>query len=128
MMFSDIVLDHFQTPRNVGEMDNADAQAFVENPVCGDRLQLWITVRDGRIGAASWRADGCAAAIAAASVTSELVRGMELSEAGALQRETVIEALGGLPARKAHAAALAVAAVRTAVQTYDGREHDEERE
>jgi len=118
VVFSESVLEHFQAPRNVGEMPDADAEAVEENPVCGDQLRLWLRIRDGRIVEASWRARGCAPAIAAASVTSELIRGMTLREARALERQMVTDALGGLPARKGHAAALAVAAVRSAVSRY----------
>jgi nitrogen fixation NifU-like protein len=115
-MFSETLLDHFQSPRNVGEMPDANAEAEEENPVCGDRLHLWLRIEDGRIQLASWRAEGCAPAIAAASVASELLQGMTVDEALHLDRDTVSQALGGLPARKAHAALLAVAAVRKALQ------------
>jgi nitrogen fixation NifU-like protein len=120
-MFSETLLDHFQSPRNVGEMADADAEAEEENPVCGDRLHVWMRIRDGVIERATWQAEGCAPAIAAASATSELVRGMSLDQARALNRHAVTEALGGLPARKAHAAALAVAAVCAALADYAER-------
>jgi nitrogen fixation NifU-like protein len=116
--FSDTLLDHFQSPRNVGEIDGADAEAEEENPVCGDRLHLWLRIEDGVIRQVRWRAEGCVPAIAAASVTSELMQGMTPHEALTLDRDTVAGALGGLPARKAHAAMLAVSAVRTAISTY----------
>lgn len=117
-MFSETLLDHFQSPRNVGEMQGADAEAEHENPVCGDRLRIWLRISNGVIEEASWRAEGCAPAIAAASVTSELLRGMPVEEARALDRDAVAEALGGLPARKAHAAVLAVSTVRKAIDFY----------
>lgn len=117
-MFSDTLLDHFQSPRNAGEMEGADAEAEDENPVCGDRLRVWLRIRDGVVVEMTWLAEGCAPAIAAASVTSELVRGMTLVEAQSLDRERISEALGGLPARKSHAAMLAASAVRTAVRRY----------
>ena len=115
-MFSQTLLDHFQSPRNVGELEAADAEAEDENPVCGDRLHIWLRVRDGVVEEARWRAEGCAPAIAAASVTSELLRGMPVEQARALDRQTISDALGGLPARKAHAAALAVSSVRKALR------------
>lgn len=117
-MFSDTLLDHFQSPRNAGAMEGADAEAEDENPICGDRLRIWLRIRDGVIAEATWLAEGCAPAIAAASVTSELVRGMTLDEARSLDRERIAEALGGLPARKSHAALLAATVVREAVRRY----------
>lgn len=120
-MFSETLLEHFQSPRNVGEMPDASAEAEEENPVCGDRLHLWLRIEDGRIQRASWRAEGCAPAIAAASATSELLQGMTVGEARRLDRDAVSHALGGLPARKAHAALLVVSAVRKALQGYDER-------
>jgi nitrogen fixation NifU-like protein len=96
-------------------MEGATAEADAENPVCGDRLQVWLRIRDGTIEEMRWQASGCAPAIAAASVLSELVRGMAISEARTLDREAVADALGGLPARKAHAASLAVSALHAAI-------------
>ncbi|MBV9278663.1 MAG: iron-sulfur cluster assembly scaffold protein [Chloroflexi bacterium] len=121
-MFSETLLDHFQAPRNVGEMRDADAEAEEANPVCGDRLHLWLRIDRGIIEEATWRAEGCAPAIAAASVTSELLRGMSVEQARALDRQSIADALGGLPARKAHAAILAVSAVRKALANFDPHE------
>jgi len=119
-VFSETLLDHFQAPRNVGEMEAADAEADDENPVCGDRLHMWLRIDNGTIVEATWRADGCAPAIAAASAMSELVRGMSLEDAQALDHEDLSEALGGLPARKAHAAMLAVSTLHKALERYRG--------
>lgn len=119
-MFAEPLLDHFQHPRNVGAMACADAEAEDENRVCGDRLHLWLRFGDGRIIEASWKAEGCAPAIAAASVTSEMLRGMTVDEARSLNRERISVALGGLPARKAHAAMLVVAVVKKALEAAEG--------
>jgi nitrogen fixation NifU-like protein len=108
-------MDHFQSPRNVGEMEGADAEAEAENPVCGDRLHVWLRVKDGRVEQMRWRAEACAPAIAAASVTSDLVTGMRVGEAMAVNRARIISALGGLPARKTHAAVLVVSALHEAL-------------
>jgi nitrogen fixation NifU-like protein len=123
-VFSDALLDHFERPRNAGPMQEADAEAEDENPVCGDRLHLWLRVREGAITEASWLAEGCAPALAAASVTSELLHGMTLEQARELSRERVAEALGGLPPRKAHAAMLAVSAVHKAIDAYLAQKHE----
>jgi nitrogen fixation protein NifU and related proteins len=118
-MFSETLLDHFQSPRNVGEIEDADAEAEDENPVCGDELHLWLRIQDSFIQDAKWRARGCAPAIAAASATSELLKGMAVDEAAKLTATTVEESLGGLPPRKAHAALLAVSTVRRALAQYE---------
>jgi nitrogen fixation NifU-like protein len=118
MAFSWTVLDHFQSPRNMGEMPDADAEAQDENPVCGDVLRVWLRIRDGVIEAATWEAKGCAPALAAASVTSEMVRGLPIDRAQELDRVAISEALGGLPARKAHAAILAATTLRKAIEQY----------
>lgn len=118
IMYSETLLEHFQSPRNVGEMADASATASEENPVCGDRLQVWLCIEHGVVRRMTWQAEGCAPAIAAASVTSEIVRDMLLDEAEQVGRETIAEALGGLPARKAHAALLAVSALRKALTAY----------
>ena len=121
MMYSRTVLDHFDSPRNVGSLADADADAEVENPVCGDSLRLWLRIRDGVIDRATWQGRGCAPALAAASLTSELLTGMRLEQARELDRGAIDEALGGLPARKAHAATLAVSAIRAAIANYETR-------
>jgi nitrogen fixation NifU-like protein len=118
MAFSRTVLDHFQSPRNMGEMPDADAEAQDENPVCGDVLRVWLRIRDGVIEAATWEAKGCAPALAAASVASEMVRGLPIDRAQELDRVAISEALGGLPARKAHAAILAATTLRKAIERY----------
>lgn len=114
-MFSEPLLDHFQSPRNAGPMDHADAEAEDENPICGDRLHMWFRIEDGVITEVTWQAEGCVPAIAAASVTSELLRGMTIEQARTLDREQIAVALGGLPPRKAHATMLAVSVVKKAV-------------
>lgn len=131
-MYSETVLAHFQAPRNCGELTDPDAVVDVENPVCGDRLHLELRICHGSIEAARWRADGCVPAIAAASMISELLQGMTVREAALLNRESIERALGGLPPRKAHGAALAATAVRQAVDVYQRRPdaaalHGEER-
>src|SRR3990172_12394883 len=93
--YSDIVLDHFERPRNQGELDDANAIGYMTNPVCGDTLLLMLRVEDGRIEEARWQSDGCVASIAASSLLSELVKGRSFEQAGALTREAIVEALGG---------------------------------
>ena len=116
--YSDTVLDHFERPRNSGALEDANAIGYMTNPVCGDTLLLMLRVEDGRIEEARWQSDGCVASIAASSLLSELVRGRSLGDAGALTREAIAEALGGLPASKLHASVLAADALHHALADY----------
>ena len=116
--YSETVLDHFERPRNNGELEDANAIGYMTNPVCGDTLLLMLRVERDRIEDARWQSDGCVASIAASSLLSELVRGKSLAEASALTREAVVEALGGLPASKLHASVLAADALQHALADY----------
>jgi len=119
--YSETVMDHFERPRNHGELADANAVGYMTNPVCGDTLLLMLRVLDGRIEEARWQSDGCAASIAASSVLSELVRGRSLAEAESITREAVVEALGGLPLSKLHASVLAADALALAIKDYRRR-------
>ena len=123
--YSDIVMDHFERPRNSGRLGDANAVGYMTNPVCGDTLLLMLRVDGERIIDVRWQSDGCAASIAASSLLSELVHGKALEEAAAITRETVVEALGGLPTSKLHASVLAADALRHALTDYDGRNAEE---
>jgi nitrogen fixation protein NifU and related proteins len=114
-MYSAQLLDHFQNPRNAGEIVDADAVAEIENPACGDILHLSLKFGAGRITQARFKAKGCVAAIACGSAVTELVVGKTLNEARNLQREEVSAAVGGLPQASAHAAQLALDAVSAAL-------------
>ena len=107
-MYSEQMLDHFQNPRNAGEISNPDATAEVENPACGDILRLTLKVSDGHIVAARFKAKGCVASMACGSALTELVTGKSLGEARTTQPEQVAAAVGGLPQASAHAAHLAL--------------------
>jgi nitrogen fixation NifU-like protein len=120
--YSDIVLDHFERPRNNGELDDANAVGFMTNPVCGDTLLLMLRVSDGRIEAARWQSDGCVASIAASSLLSELVLGKSIAEAESITREAIVEALGGLPLSKLHSSVLAADALHQALADWKTKE------
>jgi NifU-like protein involved in Fe-S cluster formation len=122
--YSETVLDHFTRPRNTGTLDDANAVGYMTNPVCGDTLLLMLRIQDGRIEAARWQSDGCAASIAAASLLSELVQGRTLEDAAAVTREQIVEELGGLPASKLHASVLAADALQHALADYRRRTGD----
>lgn len=117
-MYSDILQEHFNNPRNVGELENADAEAVVSNPACGDVMQLYLRVEHGCITEAKFKTMGCPAAIAAGSVTTEILLGRSLEESLKLTRAEVSAALGGLPPQKVHTAALAEDAVKAALKHY----------
>lgn len=107
-MYSPQLLDHFQNPRNAGDVAEPDASAEVENPVCGDVVRLTMKVRDGKIAEVRFKAKGCVPAMACTSALTELVLRKNLSEARALRREDLIAAVGGLPQASSHAAQLAI--------------------
>jgi nitrogen fixation NifU-like protein len=114
-MYSAQLLDHFQNPRNAGEIADADAAAEIDNPACGDVLRLTLKVTAGRISQARFKAKGCVAAIACGSALTELVAGKSLDDARMLRRETLIAAVGGLPQGSTHAAQLALDALSLAL-------------
>jgi nitrogen fixation protein NifU and related proteins len=121
-MYSPTVIDHFQHPRNLGDLDAPDAVAEVENPACGDRTRLALRIEGERIVAARFRTEGCPAAIAASSITTELLLGKSLAEAGDLRDSDVVEALGGLPRNKMHCSVLAEDVIRAALEDYGRRQ------
>jgi nitrogen fixation NifU-like protein len=108
---SEAVLNHFQNPRNAGTLDGATATVSVENPVCGDILELSIRVEAGRIADARFRTRGCVTAMACSSLLTELLRGKTSAEARAITPEQMSDALGGLSPATFHAAQLARDAV-----------------
>jgi nitrogen fixation NifU-like protein len=116
-MYSAELLDHFQNPRNAGELVDADAAAEIENPACGDVLRLAVKVAAGRIIAARFKAKGCVAAIASGSALTELIIGKTPNEARTLRREDVISALGGLPQASTHATQLALDALAAVLKS-----------
>jgi nitrogen fixation protein NifU and related proteins len=111
-VYSAQVLDHFQNPRNAGELEPADAVVEVQNPACGDILRLSARLHDGRIAEVRFRAKGCVPAMACASRITEMIAGKTLDEARSVKREDVIASLGGVPAASGHAGQLATDAVR----------------
>lgn len=114
-MYSLQVLDHFEHPRNAGAVVEPDASAQIENPACGDVLQLTMKIAGGRIEEIRFRAKGCVASMACASALTELVRGKTVEEASRLSREELLRAVGGLPGASAHASHLAMDALKSAL-------------
>jgi len=116
--YSDIVLDHAQNPRNRGVLEDANARGYNMNPVCGDTLALMLRIEDGRIAEARFQTEGCTASVATSSIITEMVTGLTLDEAMELTHEDVSDAGGGLPASKLHSAALVIAGLRRAIESY----------
>ncbi len=116
MPYSNTFKDHLAHPRNGGELADANAVAEETNPVCGDRLRLSLRVRDGRIEAVRFLAYGCAPTLVCGSVLTEQLEGKTVAEAMGLTRKDLLDAIGGLPSRKQHAAALAIETLRVALE------------
>ena len=121
--YSDIVIDHFMNPRNVGAIENADGVGAVGNPVCGDMMTFYIKVNDeGRLSDVKFKTFGCGAAIAVSSMTTEMATGKTLEEAKSITRQTVADALGGLPSQKMHCSNLGADALHAAIEDYEARQ------
>ena len=118
-MYSEKVLDHFQNPRNVGELEGANGVGMVGNAKCGEIMQIFIRVNDDEvIEDVSFKTFGCGAAVATSSMATEMIKGKTLDEALTLSNEAVVEALEGLPPVKIHCSVLAEEAVRAAIEDY----------
>jgi len=106
-MYSAAVLEHSEHPRNVGDLPNATNTVNVSNPVCGDELRLAVRIENGRIAAARFRTRGCKAAVASASLLTEIIVGKSIEEIRGITAEQISQALGGLPAATRHGSQLA---------------------
>ena len=115
MPYSSLFKDHLAHPRNAGELPGASAVADEKNPVCGDRLRLSLIVKDDRIESARYLAYGCPPTLVCGSILTELIMGKTIEEAKSLTRADLLNAIGGLPSRKHHAAALAIETLHAAL-------------
>ena len=111
-VFAPKLLDHFQNPRNPGELDAPDAAIQLENPVCGDILKLTVRLQEGRIREIRFLAKGCVPTMACASAATELAQGKTLKEALEVTREELVQSVGGLPEGSTHASQLSIDALR----------------
>jgi len=121
-MYSEKVLDHFQNPKNMGEIKDADGIGKEGNPVCGDLMTIYIKVEDNRIKDIKFKTFGCAAAIATSSMITELAKGKTLDEASKITRSDVANELGGLPSVKMHCSNLASDALQAAIKDYQNKQ------
>ena len=117
-MYSEKVMDHFKNPRNVGEIENASGVGEVGNPVCGDIMNIYLTIENNVITDAKFKTFGCGAAIASSSMATELIQGKTLEEAWDLSNKAVAEALDGLPPVKMHCSVLAEEGIHKAINDY----------
>ena len=121
-MYSEKVLDHFQNPRNMGEIEGWNGMGMVGNAKCGDIMQMFIRVNDdGIIEDVGFKTFGCGAAVATSSMATEMIKGRSIDEALQLSNSAVVEALEGLPPVKIHCSVLAEEAVKAAVDDYHKR-------
>lgn len=118
-MYTDKVMDHFMNPRNMGEVENANAVAQVGNPVCGDVMRMTLHIDDDdRITDIKFKTFGCGAAIASSSIMTEIIKGMTIDEALRVTNKAVTDALGGLPAQKRHCSVLAEEGIHGALRAF----------
>ena len=134
MIYSDKVMDHFQNPRNVGELEDANGIGEVGNVKCGDIMKIYLKVEDNIIKDVKFKTFGCGSAIASSSMATELIKGKTIEEAWELSNKAVAEALDGLPPVKMHCSVLAEEAIHKAIndyrqnngmQAWDFEEHDD---
>jgi nitrogen fixation NifU-like protein len=122
-MYTEKVMDHFENPRNVGEIPDADGVGQVGNPTCGDIMKIYLKVDNGIIKDIKFKTFGCGAAIATSSMVTEMAKGKTIDEALQLSNKAVAEALGGLPPKKMHCSNLAADALHAAIQDYRDKQN-----
>ena len=118
-MYSEKVMDHFQHPRNVGEIENASGMGTVGNAKCGDIMRIYLDIDDNQIiQDVKFKTFGCGAAVATSSMATEMVKGKTIQEAMEVTNKAVMEALDGLPPVKVHCSLLAEEAIHAALWDY----------
>jgi len=120
-LYSEIVMDHFMNPRNVGVIEDADGVGSVGNAKCGDIMKIYLKIEDGIIVDVKFETFGCGSAIASSSMATEMIKGKPIEEAMKLTNAAVAEALSGLPAHKMHCSVLAEEAIKAALKDYYDR-------
>ena len=117
-LYSEVVMDHFMNPRNVGVIENADGVGEVGNAKCGDIMKIYLKIENDIIVDVKFETFGCGSAIASSSMATEMIKGKPISEAAQLSNKAVVQALEGLPAPKIHCSVLAEEAIKTALRDY----------
>jgi len=116
-VYSEKTIDHFLNPRNLGEISTPDGFGRVTGP-CGDTMEIYLKVRDGRVTNASFWTDGCGTSIASGSMVTELAKGKSITDALKITQDDVLNALGGLPEESVHCALLAANTLREAIKDH----------
>jgi nitrogen fixation NifU-like protein len=116
--YSEKLMDHFQNPRNVGTIEDADGIGKLSSDVCGDIMHLYITVKEGKIADVKYSTFGCAAAVASGSMLTEMVKGLTLEEALTITKQDIADSLDGVPEPKIHCSLLAADCLRLAIEDY----------
>jgi nitrogen fixation NifU-like protein len=122
IMYSELVMEHFRNPRNMGSIENADGVGEVGNPQCGDMMRITIKVKDDILEDVKFQTLGCGAAVATSSMVTEMAKGKTLAEAITISNKAVAEALGGLPPAKMHCSNLAADGLRAAIDDYRAKQ------
>ncbi len=123
-MYSEKVMDHFRSPRNVGEIDDADGVGEVGNPVCGDMMTFYVKIKDNVLTDVKFKTFGCGAAIAVSSMVSEMAIGKTVEQALEISNADVAKELGGLPPNKLHCSNLGADALHAAIRNYQQKQKD----
>ena len=126
-LYSEVVMDHFMHPRNVGVIENADGVGTVGNAKCGDIMKIYLKIENDTITDVKFETFGCGSAIASSSMATEMIKGKPIEDAMKLTNDAVAEALNGLPAHKMHCSVLAEEAIKAALKDYydkNGIEYD----
>ena len=116
--YTALVIDHFMNPRNVGEIENADAIGEAGSASCGDMMRIYLKIEDNVIVDVKFKTFGCAAAIASSSIATEMIKGKTIQEVMKLTNMEVVDALGGLPEKKVHCSVMVEAAIASAISNY----------
>ena len=121
-MYSELVMEHFRNPRNMGSIEDADGVGEVGNPQCGDIMRITIKVKDDILEDVKFQTLGCGASVATSSMVTEMAKGKSLAEAITISNKAVAEALGGLPPAKMHCSNLAADGLRAAIDDYRAKQ------
>lgn len=121
-MYTQQVMEHFENPRNVGEIPDANGIGEVGNAKCGDIMKMFLKIENGIIADVKFKTYGCASAIATSSIATEMIKGQPIEKALELSNKAVVDALGGLPAHKIHCSVLAEQAIKAALADYYKRQ------
>ncbi|HCX64206.1 MAG TPA: Fe-S cluster assembly scaffold protein NifU [Eubacteriaceae bacterium] len=124
-MYTDKVIEYFQNPKNVGELEDANGVGEVGSPACGDIMKMFLKIEDGIVKDVTFKTFGCGAAVATSSMATEMIKGKSLEEVEKLTNKMVVEELGGLPSEKIHCSVLAEEAIQAAIKDY--RENHEKK-